>query len=135
MINKIMSLVLLFFLASFIGCDDNPTDGGTIGGIGGGTSGGVTFAIMSQDGQNGGIEFHCKPSVDVTLTSVNVKVPAASYENTYDCDGVSVYSKTDWYLIDEFTGTTSGMQFVFKFIGKTSPEGKPFDVTTNYTVP
>lgn len=135
MIKKGVSLVLLLFLVIFTGCSDNPTDGGSIGGIGGGTSPGVTFAIASQDGQNGGIEFFTKPNVDVTLTSINVKVPEAEFDESYDCDGVTVYSKTEWHSINEFTGVTSGMKFVFKFVGKTSPGNKDFSVTSNYTVP
>lgn len=137
MIKKIISLVLLLFIVCYTGCSDNSTDAGGIGGIGGGNTGGgtVTFAIMTQDGQNGGIEFLCKPSVDVTLTSVNVKVAAVTFDETYDCDGVTVYSRNDYHLINEYTGVTSGMQFVFRFIGKTTPENKAFDVSTNYTVP
>ncbi len=138
MIKKIISLVLLLFLVCYTGCSDNPTDGGTLGGIGGGNTGGgstVTFTIMSQDGQNGGKEILAKPNVDVTLTSVNVKVPEVDFDETYEGDGTTVFSKNEWALINEYTGVTSGMKFVIHFVGKTSPDNKAFDVTSNYTIP
>ena len=126
----------LFFIA--VGCSENPVSSTTGGGIGGGTTGGtgtVSFAITSQPGQNNGIEILAKPSMDVTLISVNIKVPSVNFEQTYQDNGTTVYPKDQWQLMDEFTGTTSGMQFVFTFIGKTSPDKKDFNVTSNYTIP
>jgi hypothetical protein len=136
--KKIISLLVSVLLLIAAGCSDNPTS--STGGIGDGNNGGtnsgtVTFTIMSQAGQNGGIEFYTKPSVDITITSVNVKVPAENYDETYQGDGTTIYPKDQWQLMDEFTGVTSGMQFTFIFVGKTSPDKKDFNVTVNYTVP
>ncbi len=137
--KTLFSLFTAFLLLIAAGCSDNPvssTTGGIGGGIGGGTGGGtVTFALMSQAGQNNGIEILAKPSVDVTLTTVNIKVPSANFDETYQDNGTTVYSKDQWHLIDEFTGTSSGMQFNFTFTGKTSPDKKDFTVTSNYTIP
>ena len=134
MTKIILSTFILFFLVWLTGCSDNPTDSST-GGIGGGISTGISFSIMCQDGENGGMEFLCKPNVDVTLTSVNVKVPDVNFDETYECDGVTVYTKNNWQVVNEYTGVETGMKFVFNFIGKTSPDNKDFNVTTNYTVP
>ncbi len=136
----IFSLFTAFAFFFAAGCSDNAvsstTDGGLGGGIGGGTQGGtVSFTIMSQPGQNNGIELLAKPNVDVTLTSVNVKVASENYDFTYQGDGTTVYPKDQWHLMDEYTGTSPGMQFVFTFIGKTSPDKKDFNVTSNYTIP
>ncbi len=137
--KKIVSLFTLFLVFALAACSDNPTSSGSTGGIGG-TGGGtnnatVQFAIMSQAGQNGGIEFLAKPNIDVTMTSVNIKVPSENYDETFQDDGTTVYPKDQWQLMNEFSGVTSGMQFSFTFIGKTSPEKKDFNVTSNYTVP
>jgi len=137
--KTIFSLFTALMLIFAAGCSDNPvssTTGGLGGNPGGGTGEGtVTFAITSQPGQNNGVEILAKPSVDITLTSVNIKVPSANYDETYQDDGTTVYPKDQWQLMDEFTGTTSGMQFVFTFIGKTSPDKVDFNVISNYTIP
>jgi hypothetical protein len=138
--KKIISLLFSLLLLFAVGCSDNAVSGNTTGGLGGNTGGGtntgnVTFTINSQNGQNGGIELLAKPSVDVTINSVNVKVPAENFDETYQGDGVTVFPKDQWVSINEYTGVTSGMKFVITFVGKTSPDKKDFNVSVNYSIP
>ena len=136
--KKILSIffVLSYFL--LISCDDDTTGGVTnpfgTGGLGGGT-GNVTFTIGSQQGEQGGILFHCTPSVDVKITKVTCSFPAQDYTYPLTDDGTTVYSANNAYEIMEFTGVESGQQWTFKFEGTLASNNQSFNVTSNYTVP
>jgi|CZKP01.1.fsa_nt_gi hypothetical protein len=95
----------------------------------------VTFTITQQTGTQG-IIFYATPSAAVTMTNVNVSVPAAPFSANYTGDGVTVYPANQAFEINEFTGVQSGQKWVFVFTGKLgSATGTAFNVTSNYTVP
>lgn len=150
--NNIILIIAVSLFIIFTGCSksnnpvSNNTGNGGIGGvIGGGTTGGgnngggngaITFSIRSEAGQNGGSEFDAEPSANITLTQINVEETSGTgFTDQIQGDGTTVYQTNTWYKVSEYTGVQSGMKFTFEFIGKTSPAGTDFDVTSNYTVP
>jgi hypothetical protein len=126
------------------GCaKDNPVapadtnTGGGLGGIGGGGTGGgtVTWTISQKPGDNGGIMFTATPGTSVTVTQVNISVPAHNFEDNLQGDGQTVYEGGQSYEVNEYTGVAPGQQWVFRFQGKIgNDQGKDYDVTSNYTV-
>ncbi len=129
----ILGLGIILFMS---GCSKSDSGSNNPVGVVGGTTGGtVTFAIQSQQGQNGGVEFDAKPSADVTITLVYITETTTSFADTLQDDGTTVYPKDQWVGVTEYTGVTSGMHFKFNFIGKTSPDAKEFNVSSEYDVP
>jgi len=102
---------------------------------GGGNTSTVNIEIQSQQGQNGGTEFDGKPNIDIVITEVNVNETTTGFNDVIQGDGTTVFKKDEWVLINEYTGVQTGMKFKFNFIGKTSPGGKEFNITADYTVP
>jgi len=119
----------------------NPTRSGGLGGPGGGGGGSsVTFTITQGPGQTqGGIIMYGTPSVAVTITNVNVQVPAANPPFNKDYappDITTVFPANQPAQINEFTGVASGQKWVFVFTGHIgTAAGTAFSATSNYTVP
>ena len=93
----------------------------------------VSFEINSQPGQQGGVDFLFKPSVDVKITKVDVKMGDAS--DKVDGDGTTVCSGGKWYVLAGYNGVESGQQWSFTFVGKTASDDKDYNVISNYTIP
>jgi hypothetical protein len=134
------TILCLFLFNSCSNNSGNPTGTGGGGGVGGGGGGGgsVTFAITQGPGtQAGGIILFASPSVAVTITNVNVSVPAANppFNKDYTGPGTTVFPANQPVSINEFTGTQPGMKFVLVFTGKLgSATGTAFTATSNYTI-
>ncbi len=133
-----------FLLLSIVlilgGCSKNNSNGNNnpLSPLTGGTNNGgtVTFQIRSEAGQNSETEFDAQPSENCTITEIDVtETTGTNFTDTIQGDGTTVYQAGTWYLLANYTGVQSGLKFTFEFIGKTSPAGAGFDVTSNYTVP
>jgi hypothetical protein len=138
--KKFFSLLLMLGTLIVAGCGDDavgPT-GGT-GGLGGGGNGGggVTFTMGKTPGQQGGVIFTFKPSVDVTITTVTLKLPEQQFEDPLTNPNPNeVYTSQNTYEIEEYTGVQSGQKWQFVFVGKLgSSTGTAYNVTANYTIP
>ena len=138
--KKFFFLLLMIGVLIVVGCKDNttgPTTGG-FGGGGGGNTGGVTFTMgTTQGSQQGNTMFTFRPSTDITITSVNIKLPAQQFEDPLTNPNPNeVYNSQNTYQIEEYTGVQSGQQWEFVFVGKLgSSTGTAYTVTTNYTIP
>jgi hypothetical protein len=138
-------IYLTFVISIFLwGCsDNNPTaagSGGATGGLGGGDTGGggngnVTFQVSSQATQDG-YQFSFTPSANITVDKLNVtETTGSNYQEQFQGDGTTVYNAGTQYDLVSLTGAQSQMHFKFELIGKTSPGGQAYDVTTEYTIP
>jgi len=134
--------IAVLFISSFylVGCKSdtvtNPTGGG-IGGSGGGGTGNVTFTVSTAQGsQQDFTNFLFKPSVDVTVTTVVVSLPAQNFTFTEtNPDPDVVFNTTDGFRIEDYQGVATGQQWTFKITGKIgSSTGQAYDVTVNYTI-
>jgi hypothetical protein len=140
--KRFFFLFLIMGVLLVIGCSDNatgPTNSGGLGGTGGGgNTGGVTFTMGTTQGtQQGATMFTFKPSVDVTVTTVTLKLPAQQFEDPLTNPNPNeVYTSQNTYQIEEYTGVQSGQQWQFVFVGKLgSSTGTAYNVTVNYTIP
>jgi len=131
--------VLLFTGLSFIGCSE---DGGTNpvgGGFGNNPGGGnVTFTVTSvNDPQQGTTNFAFKPSVDVTVTSIVVSVPAENFTYTEtNPNPAEVFTAAEGFSLTGYTGVATGQQWTFQVKGNIgTANGQAYDVTVNYTIP
>jgi hypothetical protein len=128
----LFSAFIIFCLFLFSSCTNNGSPTGP-----GGGAGGVTFGITQAAG-NTGIIFYATPSAAVTITNVNVSVPAINppFNKDFTGDGTTVYPANQKVSISEFTGVATGQKWVFVFTGKLgTATGTAFKVTSNYTVP
>lgn len=138
--KRIFSLFLMMSALIAFSCSDDavsPNGSGGLGGGGGNGGGGVTFTMGTTAGQQGGTIFTFKPSVDVTITTVTLKLPAQQFEDPLtNPNPTEVYTSQNTYEIDEYTGVQSGQQWQFVFVGKLgSSTGTAYNVTVNYTIP
>lgn len=138
--KKLFSLFLIMGVLIVVGCGDNAPTAPAGGGIGGGGTGGggtgsVTFTMGQTPGQQGGTKFTFKPSVDVIITTVTVKLPAQQFEDPLtNPDPNTVVSAQNTYELEEYTGVQAGQQWQFVFVGKIgSTTGAAYTVTANYT--
>jgi hypothetical protein len=136
--KKIFSLFLLIIVLLAFSCSDDATAPTNSGGLGGGTGGGgVTFTMGKTPGQQGGVIFTFKPSIDVTITTVTLKLPEQQFEDPLTNPNPNeVYTSQNTYEIEEYTGVQSGQKWQFVFVGKLgSSTGTAYTVTANYTIP
>lgn len=142
--KRIFTLLLAALTVfAFVSCKDNSTSpnntGGLGGGIGGGGGGGgVTFTMGTTQGQQGGTIFTFRPSTDVTVTTLTLKLPAQQFEDVLTNPNPNeVFNpQTEYSTETEYTGVQSGQQWQFVFVGKLgSSTGTAYTVTANYTIP
>jgi hypothetical protein len=139
--KKFFFLFLITGVLLVIGCSDNatgPTNSGGLGGTGGGGGGSVTFTMgTTQGSQQGNTMFTFKPSVDITITTVNIKLPAQQFEDPLTNPNPNeVYTSQNTYQIEEYTGVQSGQQWQFVFVGKLgSSTGAAYTKTVDWTIP
>lgn len=136
--------IAVLFISSFyfFGCKDNvtnPVDGGdgVSGGGGGGGTGNVTFTVTAVQGaQQGFTNFAFKPSVNVTVTTVEVSLPAQNFTFTEtNPNPDEVFDPAVGFQIEDYQGVAVGQQWTFKITGKIgSSTGQAYDVTVNYTI-
>jgi hypothetical protein len=135
----LFSVFAIFCLLLFNSCKSDSAGGGGGFGVDPGGGGGVTFTITKTVGSTAAnTYFYATPSVAVTITKVNVSVPAANppFNQDYTDPGTTVYPANVAVLINEFTGVATGQAWAFTFTGKLgSATGTAFTVTSNYTVP
>jgi hypothetical protein len=143
-LGSVFIIICFFLFSSCKSSSSSPTGSGGFGGPGGGGGGGgtgsVTFGITQGPGQTqGGIIMYGTPSVAVTITNVNVQVPAANPPFNKDYappDITTVFPANQPAQINEFTGVASGQKWVFVFTGHIgTATGTAFSATSNYTVP
>ncbi len=141
--KTVLAFLTIAVFMFFNSCSDN-SGGGTStdpfgGGIGGGGTGGtgnVVFTIGHTQGQNGGILFTAKPSVDVTVTEFTMNLPEQNLSDKYQGDGTTVFKAGTVYSLEEYTGVATGQKWTFNFKGKIgSSTGTAYDVNSNYTIP
>lgn len=99
----------------------------------GGGTGSVSFEISSQAGQQGGVDFLFKPSIDVKITKVDVEMGGAT--DVVTGDGTTVYSANNWYVLAGYNAVSSGQQWNFTFTGNIASNNQGYNVTVNYTIP
>ncbi len=128
-----LKILILVLLASVFGCNNGSDDGGNplIPNIGGG-NGTVSFEVKTQPGNQGGTLFLIKPSVDVKIQKVVVKIQ--NFTDELQGDPNTVYKKDTWYELEEYTGVQQGQQWTFDITGQIAASGQSFNVTVNYTV-
>lgn len=128
-IFKSTVLLALLALATAAGCNNN----GSV--IGPNQNYGVTFQISQQNGQNNGVEFLFKPSVDTKITRVVCRFPTQQFNDTLTVNNSNyVYSKDSTYIINEYINVTPGQQWQFDFSGNAPTGNSTYSVTSNYTV-
>ena len=99
----------------------------------GGTSE-VAIQISHRAGQDPNTtEFIFKPSVDITITKVDVQVN--NFNDTLNGDGTTVFSKDSWYVLAGYSGVASGQQWKFTFYGKIAASGNDYTTSVDYTIP
>ncbi len=140
---KKFAIAILFISGFFlIGCKSdtvtNPTGGG-VGGIGGGGggTGNVTFTVSAVQGsQQGLISFSFIPSVNVTVTTILVSLPAQNFTFTEtNPNPDEVFNPTEGFQITDYQGVEAGQQWTFNVKGKIGTStGQAYDVTVNYTI-
>ena len=141
--KKLYLLIIVGMTLILVGCSksnnssNNPLNPiSPVGNNNGNGNSNVTITIQSQDTQNGDTEFDAQANQNITLDEIDVtETTGTNYNSKNPEDGTTVYLGNTWYIIAELQGVGSGMKFTFEFIGKTSPGGQQFDVTSNYTVP
>lgn len=135
--KRLLSFLLFAAMLMFFGCSNdsgNPTGVGNVG-TGGGN---VTFAMGIAQGPQGGIVFTFKPSANVTLKTLVLKLPGQQFEDTItNPDPATVFEGgTEYSTEQEYTGVVSGQQWEFTFTGNVgSTTGSAFTVTSTYTIP
>ncbi len=95
----------------------------------------VSFQISQRNGQNNGVEFLFKPSVDSKISRVVCRFPSQQFADTITTNNANyLFSKDTTYIINEYINVTPGQQWMFDFSG-TAPSGNTaYNVTSNYTV-
>jgi hypothetical protein len=125
--KKFLPPLILSCLLYLAGCSSNPTSP---------TASNVTFAMSSQAGTTGGIQFNYKPSVDVKITKVIVTVATPAFTDTLTSNIPNyTWSKDTTYALKEYTGVATGQVWNFNFAGTTVSGNTAYNVTSNYTVP
>ncbi len=95
----------------------------------------MTFQVSSQATQDG-FQFSFTPSANITVDKLNVtETTGSNYQEQFQGDGTTVYNAGTQYDLVSLTGAQSQMHFKFELIGKTSPGGQAYDITTEYTIP
>ena len=123
--NKFFQIAIAAYLIYTIsGCGNSVTSP---------IAGNVTFSINQQAGQNGGIEFLAKPSLDVKITKVISK--EGTFADTIAPPPTYVFSKDSFYVINEYNGVATGQQWTFNFTGTVNSDNSSYNVTSNYSVP
>ena len=138
--KKLYFLLTAGTIIIFGGCSSNNNSGNNplspINPIGNTGNNNIIVKIQSQAGQNGVTEFDAQANQNITLDEIDVsETTGTNFNSQNQEDGTTVYQGNTWYAIAQLQGVASGMKFTFEFIGKTSPGGQQFDVTSNYTVP
>ena len=135
---KEMTLLLLFPVLAFIGCSEDAVTNPVGGGFGNNGGGSVTFTVTAVANQaQGTTNFEFYPSVDVTVTSIIVSVPAQNFTYTENNPNPSeVFTAAGGFQITDYQGVASGQQWTFQVQGHIgNANGQAFDVTVNYTIP
>ncbi|RPI16016.1 MAG: hypothetical protein EHM58_12705 [Ignavibacteriae bacterium] len=96
----------------------------------------ISFQISQQEGENGGLEFLFKPSMDTKISKIVCRLPEQQFEETLtNNDPNYVFQKDNFYDIEEFTHVTAGQQWKFDFTGNsTTGTNTAYTVTSDYTV-
>jgi hypothetical protein len=94
----------------------------------------VTFTMHLESGTQGMI-FVASPSVDVTITRVDISFPAQQFTDTVvNPNPEAVISKGSNVQINEYIGVAGGQRWVLVFTGKIAATGQLYTVTVNWDV-
>lgn len=96
----------------------------------------ISFQISQQEGENGGLEFLFKPSMDTKISKIVCRLPEQEFEETLNSNDPNyVYQKDNYYTMEEFMHVTAGQLWKFDFTGNTTTgKNTTYTVTSNYTV-
>ncbi len=128
--KKFIPIILaLFIFISVYSCGDSGSN--VINAV-------VTFAMSHFTNATGDTTwFAFKPSIDIRIDSVQSKLPAQNFSQTYvNSDPGYTFSKDTTYYIDAFTIVQSGQQWEFYFFGTYPSNNSKFsNIKSTYTVP
>lgn len=129
----ILSVLSIHILSS---CSEDSGSGTSPFGGGGGTGGGgVTFTVSTVQGQQG-ISFNFKPSTNVTVTQVTVRLPAQNFQDVVQGNGTTVFDTQTGFTVGEYTGVQSGQQWTFNIQGKIgNAQGQAYNKDVNFSIP
>ncbi|VAX26151.1 hypothetical protein MNBD_IGNAVI01-3146 [hydrothermal vent metagenome] len=78
------------------------------------------------------IEFYFKPSVNITISKVDVAMK--NFTDILPGDSQTIYEKDQWSMMVGYQGVDVGQEWVFVISGKDSSNNKDYQITTKYVV-
>ncbi len=134
---KIINLIIIAFAFVFSACSSKDDDGG--GGLNPfapqntqTSSVKIEISHLESTQYADVIDFYFKPSVNITLSKVDIAV--LDFNDVLQGDSQTVYEKDNWYMLVGYQGVEVGQTWSFTFHGKNMENNKDFQVTTKYTV-
>ena len=133
---RIFNLFLLAVSLILSACSNKDSDGGGLNPLApqNTQSASVTIDISHLESTQYAdvIEFYFKPSVNITLTKVDVAV--LNFTDVLQGDSQTIYEKDNWYMLVGYQGVEVGQTWSFTFHGKDVTNNKDFQVTSKYIV-
>ena len=134
--KKLLTLLITGAILSFLagGCSNNSNTGSNL--LGGNGTDPVSFTMGTQQAQSGNTQFTWKPSVDVKITKLIIKVGGQQIDQIDDTSGQTYTANQSWVYPNEYTGVQTGQQWEFLWTGTVVSNNTAFtDLSTSYTIP
>ncbi len=132
---KIFNFVLLALTVILSACSSKDSDGGGLNPLATNTTNPsltIDVSHLESNQYTDVIEFHFKPSVNITISNVDVAV--LTFTDVLQGDSQTIYEKDQWNMLVGYQGVEVGQEWAFTFHGKDAATSKDFQLTAKYVV-
>lgn len=132
---KVLNFIILSLTVALSACSSKDGDGGglnPLAPVNSNSSITINVAHLESTQYTDVIEFYFKPSVNITISKVDVAMQ--NFTEVLQGDSQTIYEKDQWSMLVGYQGVEVGQEWTFTFHGKDAATNKDFQVTAKYVV-